>query len=118
MSGSLKERYKVVCSEFEAKGLSSVQTIVRDLSPLSGIQVSPRGRILLTTNKGDLVFPKGRKNYGIIRVYPRVRFSSPGNFAMMEKSDGHLLLAIPEITGDDGENDTQTMKVVLLDDRY
>lgn len=111
--------FKIACTEFKTKGLSSLQTVVRDLNSLSGIQISPKsGRIILTTTAGDIVFPKGRKHFGYIRIRPRTRFSSPGNYGMIALEDGSLRLAIPEIASNHQETGTQTLKVVHLDGGY
>ena len=100
------------------KNGSMMQTIVRELTALSSMVLSPSGRVLLTTNSGELIYPRGKKSSRTIRFRPQMTFSTPGRFGILTQSDGRLLLAVPEETGDAGINKGQRVKIVLLPAGY
>lgn len=108
--------FKVEGGEF--KGIQSLQTIVRSLPALSGLQLSPKGRAIMTSNNGEILMPRGRKNYRVIRFRPEVRFATPGNFALYPLAAGASLLAIPEEGSDAGLNKGQSVQIVKLPEGY
>jgi hypothetical protein len=100
------------------KSGSMMQTIVRELTALSSIQLTPSGKVLLTTNSGELIVPRGKKGFRLIRFRPQMTFSTPGKFGLLPQADGSLLLAVPEETGDAGVNKGQRVKIVLLSEKF
>lgn len=101
-------------SSGQYQGISSMQTIVRDLSALTGIQVMPKGRVLLAGNSGELMFPKGRKDTRPLRFRPRHEFSSPGKIALLELKNGSILIAVPEQSSEEAGGRGQRVSIVKL----
>jgi len=95
-------------------GISSMQTIVRELGALTGIELTPRGRVLLAGNSGELMFPKGKNNTRPIRFRPKRDFSSPGKLALLELKDGSMIVAVPEHSSDEGLGKGQRVSIVKL----
>lgn len=91
-----------------------MQTIVRDLSALTGIQVMPKGRVLLAGNSGELMFPKGRKDTRPVRFRPQHEFSSPGKIALLALKDGMVIIAIPEQSSQQAGGGGQRVSIVKL----
>lgn len=106
--------FKVNCDDFAKNGMAAVQTIVRGTLSISGIQITPKGRVILTTSSGDIIYPRGKKNYGTIRFRPQMSFSSPTNYGMTIMPDGSLLFAVPEQSSDVSVDHKQTVKMVYL----
>ncbi len=108
-------------SKFESgnyKGLASQKTIVRGLVALNGLHLTPKGRVLLLANTGEVLFPRGRKASRTVRIHPQVTFSTPGKIDLMQLEDGHLLVPVPEENSDAGLGKGQTIKVVRLPPGY
>lgn len=100
------------------QGISSMQTIVRELEALSGIQITPTGRVMLVGNGGDLMFPKGKRDTRPVRFRPQVSFSTPGKMALLPRADGSILIAIPEQSSDAGLGKGQRLSIVRLPAGY
>ncbi len=96
------------------QGISSMQTIVRDLSALTGIQIMPKGRVLLAGNSGELMFPKGKKDTRPLRFRPRHEFSSPGKIALLELKSGKIIIAVPEQSSEQTGGRGQRVSIVKL----
>ncbi|MBC2607610.1 hypothetical protein [Pelagicoccus albus] len=96
------------------QGISSMQTIVRELSALTGIQVMPKGHVLLAGNSGELMFPKGKRDTRPMRFRPRHDFSSPGKIALQSLKDGSILIAVPEQSSQQGGGKGQRVSIVKL----
>ncbi len=112
-SGSV---FRIAAGTYE--GISSMQTIVRELGALSGLQQTYKGRVLLTGNSGELLFPKGRKDARPIRFRPDTDFSTPGKFGLMSLDDGTNLIAVPEQSSDAGVGKGQRVSIVKLPADY
>lgn len=112
-SGSV---FRIRAGKYE--GISSMQTIVRELEALSGIQITPRGRHLLVGNSGELKFPRNKRSARPVRFRPKVDFSTPGKIGMIELKDGSLLVAIPEQSSDAGLGRGQRVSMVRLPSDY
>ncbi|MDQ8185326.1 hypothetical protein [Pelagicoccus sp. SDUM812002] len=95
-------------------GISSMQTIVRDLDALTGIQIMPKGRVLLAGNSGELMFPKGRRETRPLRFRPRHEFSSPGKIGLFELKDGGIIIAVPEQSSEESGGRGQRVSIVKL----
>lgn len=108
-SGSV---FRISAGQYQ--GISSMQTIVRELSALTGIQVMPKGRVLLAGNSGELMFPKGKKDTRPLRFRPRHDFSSPGKIALQQLKDGSILIAVPEQSSEQGGGRGQRVSIVKL----
>lgn len=108
-SGSV---FRIAAGQYE--GISSMQTIVRDLSALTGIQVMPKGRVLLAGNSGELMFPKGKKETRPVRFRPQHEFSSPGKIALLELKDGMVIVAVPEQSSQQAGGGGQRVSIVKL----
>ena len=108
--------FKFASSDFQGK--STMQTIVRELTALSSLQLLPNGKTLLVTNSGELHVPRGKKTSREIRFKPEMRFSTPGRFDLLLQADGSSLLAVPEETGDAGVGKGQRVKIVLFPAKY
>ncbi|MBD5779187.1 hypothetical protein IEN85_06750 [Pelagicoccus sp. NFK12] len=101
-------------SSGQYQGISSMQTIVRDLSALTGIQIMPKGRVLLAGNSGELMFPKGKRDTRPLRFRPRHEFSSPGKIALMELKSGNIVIAVPEQSSEESGGRGQRISIVTL----
>ncbi|MEM9158561.1 MAG: hypothetical protein AAGB46_05880 [Verrucomicrobiota bacterium] len=112
-SGSV---FKVPAMSFT--NMASMQTIVRELPALSGLKISPQGRVLMVSNSGELLLPKGRKDSREIRFRPPRRFTTPGKFGIATNSGGEVILAIPEEGSDAGVNKGQSLQVAKLSSEY
>lgn len=112
-SGSV---FRISAGKYE--GISSMQTIIRGVEALSGIQITPTGRVLLVGNSGELMFPKGKKNARPVRFRPKVDFSTPGKIALMPLDDGSMLIAVPEQSSDAGFSKGQRVSLVRLPAGY
>lgn len=99
-------------------GISSMQTIVRELGALSGLQITPKGRVLMIGNNGELQFPKGKKDSRPIRFRPKVEFSAPGKLGLISHNKGKLIIAVPEQSSDAGLAKGQRVRIVTLPDDY
>lgn len=108
-SGSV---FRISSGQYE--GISSMQTIVRDLSALTGIQIMPKGRVLLAGNSGELMFPKGKRDTRPLRFRPLHEFSSPGKIGLRELKDGSIIIAVPELSSVAGEGKGQRISIVKL----
>ncbi|EDY83058.1 hypothetical protein VDG1235_2682 [Verrucomicrobiia bacterium DG1235] len=108
-SGSV---FRISAGQYQ--GISSMQTIVRDLSALTGIQIMPKGRVLLAGNSGELMFPKGKKDTRPLRFRPRHEFSSPGKIALQELKDGSIIIAVPEQSSEQGGGKGQRVSIIKL----
>lgn len=108
--------FKVASEDFQ--GQMSIQTIVRELTALSSMQLLANGKTLLVTNSGELHVPRGKKSSREIRFKPEMRFSTPGKFDLLTQADGSSLLAVPEETGDAGAGKGQRVKIVLLPAKF
>lgn len=108
-SGSV---FRISAGQYQ--GISSMQTIVRDLSALTGIQIMPKGRVLLAGNSGELMFPRGKKDTRPLRFRPRHEFSSPGKIALLTLRDGSIVIAVPEQSSDQGGGKGQRVSIVRL----
>lgn len=108
-SGSV---FRISAGQYE--GISSMQTVVRELEALTGVQLTPRGRVLLAGNSGELMFPKGKKNVRPLRFRPKHEFSSPGKLALLELGDGSMIIAVPEQSSDEGAGNGQRISIVKL----
>lgn len=108
-SGSV---FRISAGQYQ--GISSMQTIVRELDALTGIQLTPRGRVLLAGNSGELMFPKGKKATRPLRFRPKHEFSSPGKIALLELKDGSMIIAVPEQSSDEGAGNGQRISIVKL----
>ncbi|MCH6257618.1 hypothetical protein MLD52_13745 [Puniceicoccaceae bacterium K14] len=106
--------FRMDCEKFGSKGMTALQTIIRGAKTVSGIQITPKGRVMLTSSSGDLFYPRGKKNYGIVRFRPQLNFASPTNYAMLILEDGGMLFAIPEEASDVGIKHKQSLKLVYL----
>ena len=104
--------FRIASGDF--KNVMMMKTIVRELTALSSMQLLPSGRVLLASNSGELLIPKGKKAARLIHFRPQMTFSSPGKFSLLAQSDGSTLLVVPEETGDAGINKGQRVKIVLL----
>lgn len=96
------------------QGISSMQTIVRELSALTGIQIMPKGRVLLAGNSGELMFPSGKRNTRPLRFRPRHEFSSPGKIGLHALKDGSMVVAVPEKSSEQGGGRGQRISIVKL----
>ncbi|MDQ8203194.1 hypothetical protein [Pelagicoccus sp. SDUM812003] len=112
-SGSV---FRIEAGKYE--GIESMQTIVRGITALSGIQITPTNRVLLVGNSGELMFPKGKKDTRSIRFRPQRDFSTPGKFALAPMKDGSILLAVPEQSSDAGLGKGQRVSIVTLPSGY
>lgn len=108
-SGSV---FRISAGQYQ--GISSMQTIVRDLSALTGIQIMPKGRVLLAGNSGELMFPKGKKDTRPLRFRPRHEFSSPGKIALLELKNGKIIIAVPEQSSEQSGGRGQRVSIVKL----
>ncbi len=108
-SGSV---FRISSGQYE--GISSMQTIVRELSALTGIQIMPKGRVLLAGNSGELMFPRGKKDTRPLRFRPRHEFSSPGKIALLELKDGSIVIAVPEQSSEEAGGRGQRVSIVKL----
>lgn len=108
--------FKVSSSDFH--DVMKIQTVVRELTALSSMRLTPRGRVLLATNKGELVVPRGRKASRLIRFKPEMTFSTPGKFGLLPEASGSFILAVPEETGDAGAGKGQRVRIVRLPSNY
>lgn len=108
-SGSV---FRISAGQYQ--GISSMQTIVRDLSALMGIQIMPKGRVLLAGNSGELMFPKGKKETRPLRFRPRHEFSSPGKIALLELRSGKIIIAVPEQSSEEAGGRGQRVSIVKL----
>ncbi len=104
--------FRINAGQYE--GISSMQTIVRDLSALTGIQIMPKGRVLLAGNSGELMFPKGKRDTRPLRFRPRHEFSSPGKIALLELKDGSIVIAVPEQSSEESGGRGQRLSIVKL----
>lgn len=108
-SGSV---FRISAGQYQ--GISSMQTIVRELSALTGIQIMPKGRVLLAGNSGELMFPRGRKDTRPLRFRPRHEFSSPGKIALQSLKDGSIVIAVPEQSSEQAGGKGQRISIVRL----
>lgn len=108
-SGSV---FRISAGQYQ--GISSMQTIVRDLSALTGIQIMPKGRVLLAGNSGELMFPRGKKDTRPLRFRPRHEFSSPGKIALQTLKDGSIIIAVPEQSSEQSGGKGQRVSIVKL----
>jgi len=108
--------FKVASSDFQ--GRSSMQTIVRELTALSSLQILPNGKVLLVTKSGEFHVPRGKKSSREIRFKPEMRFTTPGRFDLLSQPDGSFLLAVPEESGDAGIGKGQRVKIVKFPAKY
>ena len=100
------------------RGQFSVQTLVRELDPLSSLVLLPNGKQLLISSSGELHIPRGKKASREIRFKPEVRFSTPGRVDLLPLADGTALLAVPEETGGAGVGKGQRVKIVKLPAKF
>lgn len=112
-SGSV---FMIKSSNYE--GLDSMQTIVRGIGALSGIQITPTGHILMVGNSGDLMFPKGRKNSRPIRFRPKMDFSTPGKISLTVLRNKTILVAVPEQSSEIAGGGGQRVSIVKLPSNY
>ena len=108
-------------SKFESgnyRGLASQKTIVRGLVALNGLHLTPKGRVLLLANTGEVLFPRGRKASRTIRIHPQVTFSTPGKIDIKRLPDGQLLVPVPEENSDAGLGKGQMVRVMRLPATY
>lgn len=108
-SGSV---FRISAGQYQ--GISSMQTIVRDLSALTGIQIMPKGRVLLAGNSGELMFPRGKKDTRPLRFRPRHEFSSPGKIALQTLKNGSLIIAVPEQSSEQSGGKGQRVSIVKM----
>ncbi|MBK1876410.1 hypothetical protein [Pelagicoccus mobilis] len=108
-SGSV---FRISAGQYQ--GISSMQTIVRDLSALTGIQIMPKGRVLLAGNSGELMFPRGKKDTRPLRFRPRHEFSSPGKIALLQMKNGPIVIAVPEQSSEQSGGKGQRVSIVTL----
>lgn len=104
--------FKVASSDFH--NVMKIQTVVRELTALSSMRLTPSGKVLLATNKGELVVPRGRKASRLIRFKPEMTFSTPGKFAILPEADGSFVIAVPEETGSAGAGKGQRVRIVRV----
>ncbi len=100
------------------RGQFSVQTLVRELDPLSSLVLLPNGKQLLISSSGELHIPRGKKASREIRFKPEMRFSTPGRVDLLPLGDGTALLAVPEETGSAGIGKGQRVKIVKLPAKF
>ena len=112
-SGSV---FKIEAANYQS--IESMQTVVRGLSALSGIQITPKSRVLMVGNNGDLMFPKGKKNSFPVRFRPQVDFSTPGKIGLKAFGDDTMIVAVPEQSSDAGSGRGQRLRIVRLPDGY
>jgi len=108
-SGSV---FRISAGQYE--GISSMQTIVRDLSALTGIQIMPKGRVLLAGNSGELMFPRGKRDTRPLRFRPRHEFSSPGKIGLQVLKGGSIIIAVPEQSSEQAGGKGQRISIVKL----
>ncbi len=108
--------FKVSSQDFQS--VLKIQTVVRDMTALASMRLTPRGRALLATNSGELHVPKNRKSSRLIRFRPEMTFSSPGKFGLLPEEGGSFILAVPEETGDAGAGKGQRVRIVRLPSNY
>ncbi len=104
--------FKVARSDFH--DVMKIQTVVRELTALSSMRLTPSGKVLLATNKGELVVPRGKKASRLIRFKPEMTFSTPGKFAMLPEAGGSFVIAVPEETGSAGAGKGQRVRIVRV----
>lgn len=109
LSGSV---FRLNAGRYE--GISSMETVVRELAALSGIDLTPSGRVLLVGNDGELQFPKGKKSSKPVRFRPKSLFSSAGKIGILPLAGGRLLVAVPEQSSDAGLGNGQRLTIVEL----
>ena len=108
--------FKVARSDFH--NVMKIQTVVRELTALSSMRLTPGGKVLLATNKGELVVPRGRKASRLIRFKPEMTFSTPGKFAMLPEPGGDFIIAVPEETGSAGAGKGQRVRIVRVPSKF
>ena len=108
--------FKVARSDFH--NVMKIQTVVRELTALSSMRLTPGGKVLLATNKGELIVPRGRKASRLIRFKPEMTFSTPGKFAMLPEPGGAFIIAVPEETGSAGAGKGQRVRIVRVPSKF
>ena len=95
-----------------------VETVVRELTSLASLIISPTGRTLIASAKGELLIPRNRKSARLIRFKPEMTYSSPGKFDYLSLPGGDYILAMPEETGDAGAGKGQRVRITRLTSKY
>jgi len=108
--------FKVSSGDFH--NVMKIQTIVRELTALSSMRLTPSGKVLLATNKGELVVPRGRKASRLIRFKPEMTFSTPGKFGLLREPGGSFIIAVPEETGSAGAGKGQRVRIVRVPAKF
>jgi hypothetical protein len=94
-----------------------IETVVRELTSLASMIISPNGRTLIASAKGELLIPRNRKSARLVRFKPEMTYSTPGKFDYLPLSGGDYILAMPEETGDAGAGKGQRVRITRLDSR-
>ena len=91
-----------------------IETVVRELTSLASLIISPTGRTLIASAKGELLIPRNRKSARLVRFKPEMTYSSPGKFDYLSLPGGDYILAMPEEAGDAGAGKGQRVRITRL----